>query len=537
MFEYIFTFGCFDKFHEGHIELFKSIQNQCEKIIVGLYNNDNITKLKNITNVDSYDIRKKNVERYADDIFMIDEIDPVKSIEEYISKRFNDNILPLNIGSSKNNNKVINKNYKGELFFIHDYKDTFEYHYNDNTIIITRTDQNSGWGQNLLAYKKNWCFMRGDNNKNFPGINYVKSVMPIKYLPYSKEILLEKMNDNIKIIDIDMVFTYVNGYDPEFINLKNKYISDENKKYYPDIRNKGIDEIIFSVNSVIKYIPWIRTIFIVTSLNQIPPIDKELIQSGKVVIIDDKTIIEHIYLPTFNSDTIESYLHNIPGLSEIFLYNNDDMMHFDYVHRSDIYKIENDKIVIKLINNDNYTIYLNRIVSCLSLRKNNPLNLLLINNHKYIKYHNKLLSKLSKKFNFGSEYAHRIFNTIDFLLELNGNESLYLINNHHTKILRKSTLKYIEEKYSNKLTEMRNHRFRGPNYIQYLFFAINIDNMLNNNIIIKNKQYVYEGYFDNKNYKEGVFDNVLKMRPKFVCLNSMNNTYRDDFFKFINKII
>ena len=119
-------------------------------------------------------------------------------------------------------------------------------------------------------------------------------------------------------IDIDMVFTYADGYDPEFIKMKNNYLNIENKKYNPDIRIKSINEIIYSVNSVIKFIPWIRKIFIVTN-NQVPPIDKQLITSGKVIIIDQNTIVEPKYLPTFNSDVIESYLHNIPDLSEIFL--------------------------------------------------------------------------------------------------------------------------------------------------------------------------------------------------------------------------
>ena len=40
---------------------------------------------------------------------------------------------------------------------------------------------------NLLNYKK-WCFMRASDNKNFPSIEYIKDIMPIKYLPYSKDI-------------------------------------------------------------------------------------------------------------------------------------------------------------------------------------------------------------------------------------------------------------------------------------------------------------------------------------------------------------
>jgi hypothetical protein len=111
------------------------------------------------------------------------------------------------------------------------------------------------------------------------------------------------------------------------------------------------------------------------------------------------------------------------------------------------------------------------------------------------------------------------------------------VNNHHTKILRKSTLKYIEEKYPIELDKLRCHRFRGVDYIQYLFFAINIDNILNHNIIINDSQHTYVRYFDNKNFKPGVFDDVLEMRPKFVCLNSMNYTFKDGLKELMKKII
>lgn len=311
-------------------------------------------------------------------------------------------------------------------------------------------------------------------------------------------------------IDVDMVFTYVDGYDAKFIKLKNKYIDDKNnhKKIYPDIRTKGLDEIIFSVNSVIKYIPWIRTIFIVTN-NQIPPIDKKLITSGKVIVIDHKTIIEKKYLPTFNSDTIESYLHNIPGLSEIFLYNNDDMMHFNHVYRSDIYKKENEKIKIKTINTYN-------ILASLP--------------------HELLTRLLAKVKNGYIRNYQRINYTVNLLLKIN--PKIQLVNNHHTKILRKSTLKYIEENYSNELKAIRTERFRGTNYIKYLFFAMNIDNILNNNnITINHSRDVYVKQFNSLKYKHNIFDDVLKKRPKFVCLNSMNYTFEDGLKQLMKQVI
>ena len=299
-------------------------------------------------------------------------------------------------------------------------------------------------------------------------------------------------------IDIDIVFTYVNGYDPEFIKLKNSYINDKNKKYNPDIRSKGIDEIIYSVNTVIKFIPWIRKIFIVTP-NQIPPIDKKLIDTGKVIIVDQNKIIEKKYLPIFNSDVIESYLHNIPELSEIFLYNNDDMMHLNYIDRSDIYEVKNNKILLKIRNNYHYN---KKIVDNIKIK---------------------------------AEYSNRLVFTKNLFLK--SNPKCRLINNHHTKFLRKSTMKYIEKKFTTLLDKMRANRIRGVGYIQYLFFLLNIDNILHNNIIINDSNDFIEKHYGNKNANDDIFNDFLQKRPKFACLNSMNSTFKEIFQQFMKKIL
>jgi len=294
-------------------------------------------------------------------------------------------------------------------------------------------------------------------------------------------------------IDVDLVFTYVNGYDPKFIKLKNSYLNTLNKKYNPDIRSKGLDEIIYSLNSVIKFIPLIRKIFIVTN-NQIPPIDNQLISSGKVIIIDQNTIVDPKYLPTFNSDVIESYLHNIPDLSEIFLYNNDDMMHLNHIDRRDIYEVRNNKILLKIRNNYN---------------KNRPI--------------------------YDNEYSQRLHYTKKLFLKVD--PKFRLINNHHTKFLRKSTMKYIENTFITLLDKMRVNRVRGTGYIQYLFFLLNVDNMQHNNIIINYGKDIIEKFLGNKKASPFLFNDILQKRPKFTCFNSMNLDFKDIFQQIMNKIL
>lgn len=310
---------------------------------------------------------------------------------------------------------------------------------------------------------------------------------------------------------VDMVFTWVDGTDDKIIKERNLYKNENNIVLNPRVRYEQLNEIIFSIKSVLKFIKWINKIYIVTN-NQIPPIDKYLIESGKVIIIDQNDIIPKKYLPTFNSDVVESFLHNIEGLSEIFLYNNDDMMHFNYVKRSDVYEItKNNKIVFKIIND--YNVILN--------------NKLCINFYLFF----------SKILKMNREYADRLRCTINDLYHHYDDNTFKLVHNHHTKFLRKSTMKYIENEFSEELHKMRKHRFRSVGYIQYLFLFMNVDNKLHKNIITKKSKGspVYVIQFDyTLRSANDCFTTILRKRPKFACLNSMNYSLKDKFEKCMN---
>lgn len=125
------------------------------------------------------------------------------------------------------------------------------------------------------------------------------------------------------MIDIDLVYLWVNGNDPEWIAKRNACIGETSKEE-ENCKGRYVDndELKFSLRSVEKYAPWIRKIFIVTD-HQIP----EWLDTShpKVQIVDHTEIMPAEYLPCFNSVVIEHHLHKIPGLSEHFLYANDDM--------------------------------------------------------------------------------------------------------------------------------------------------------------------------------------------------------------------
>ena len=124
---------------------------------------------------------------------------------------------------------------------------------------------------------------------------------------------------------IDLVYLWVDGDDPVWLEKKiywQKKYGIYNEYAAGVSRYRDRDELKYSLRSTEKYLPWVRTIFIVTD-HQIP---KWLnTQHPKIRMIDHTDIFPLDALPVFNSSAIETRLPVIPDLSEHFIYTNDDV--------------------------------------------------------------------------------------------------------------------------------------------------------------------------------------------------------------------
>lgn len=127
---------------------------------------------------------------------------------------------------------------------------------------------------------------------------------------------------------IDIVYTWVNGGDPAFretvIHHKASHQICNTREAVNECRWQSRDELKYSLRSIDLYLPWVNHIYIVTNGQALP--DWLDVSHPKLTIVTHDQIIDHAYLPTFNSHVIESCLHRIPGLSEHYLYMNDDVM-------------------------------------------------------------------------------------------------------------------------------------------------------------------------------------------------------------------
>jgi len=116
---------------------------------------------------------------------------------------------------------------------------------------------------------------------------------------------------------MDIVITYVNGADPQW----QRSYSDYTHKPLITKRYRDWGTLKYLLRAIEKNLPFIENVFlVVSSMSQVP----EWASSGLKVITHDM-IIPKDYLPTFNSTSIEMFLHRIPGLSEEYIYFNDDI--------------------------------------------------------------------------------------------------------------------------------------------------------------------------------------------------------------------
>ncbi len=126
---------------------------------------------------------------------------------------------------------------------------------------------------------------------------------------------------------VDVVYTWVDGNDAEWDVARERRlaeVSDETMRTRAASgRARFVDrgELRYSMRSVHLLAPWVRRIHLVTA-GQVPPwldVDHPMIN-----LVDHRDLLPADALPTFNSHAIESVLHRIEGLSEHFLYFNDD---------------------------------------------------------------------------------------------------------------------------------------------------------------------------------------------------------------------
>lgn len=130
--------------------------------------------------------------------------------------------------------------------------------------------------------------------------------------------------DTVPQFPIDAVYTWVNAADPAWRSSAAQF--RDLIAIDPD-RFVQSEELRYSLRSLEFFAPWIRRVHVLT--NCAPP--AWFVPSDRIRWIDHRDVIPAEYLPLFNSDAIETFLHRLPDLAEHFIYLNDDFLLADSV--------------------------------------------------------------------------------------------------------------------------------------------------------------------------------------------------------------
>ncbi|MEV5908888.1 stealth family protein [Streptomyces chartreusis] len=143
-------------------------------------------------------------------------------------------------------------------------------------------------------------------------------------LPSFVPLTLPTVND--VTFPVDIVYTWVDGEEPQMRAKRARYqengIAEILDKETGASRYTSHDELKYSLRSLAMYADFVRHIYLVTDGQKPHWLDDSV---PGITVVDHRDIFPEGVLPVFNSHAIETRLHHIPGLSEHYLYFNDDV--------------------------------------------------------------------------------------------------------------------------------------------------------------------------------------------------------------------
>ena len=303
---------------------------------------------------------------------------------------------------------------------------------------------------------------------------------------------------------IDLVITWVDGNDPEWIRERQKY-RDPGADTRPQ-RYRDWGFLRFWFRGIERFAPWARTIHFVTYGHVPAWLDRE---HPKLHITDHREFMPKEALPTFSSRAIEANLHRIPGLSERFIYFNDDMF---LIQKSDPGDFFRDGLPVDML-------ALQPVVA-------NPVNPVMsyayLNTSLAISRHFDKRSCMKRRplqfFYPGYPFLHLGYNLLETVFPRYS--GFYTV--HGPSPFRKSTFSEVWEKEEELLRRTTLHRFRNSEDVsQYLFREWAKQK---GEFVPANLHRMFR-YLDGADCSEQNLDVIRRQKCKMICLNDSDRPF------------
>lgn len=303
---------------------------------------------------------------------------------------------------------------------------------------------------------------------------------------------------------IDFVIAYVDGRDPVWRKKKNHYLGIDDEGDNRDIRFRSWDNLKYWFRGVEKFAPWVNKVYLVTD-DQAP--DWLNPSYEKLVLVNHSDYIPEKYLPVFSANPIELNLFRIKGLSDKFVFFNDDTFLLSPVKPEQFFKdglpcdyaIESpfsvhDRVFAHIIAND---------------------ILVLNETHK-----RKKSLKLHRKKFYSLAYPRGCMQNLMFK-RLRRNRFFGFANDHMPNAILKSVCKAVWEGSYETLDNTCYNRFRNSDDVnQYVFLNYQYANGLFTPYTWKGKRKFIR--VKDKNI-QNVAEMVATQRYQMICINDVDN--------------
>lgn len=304
---------------------------------------------------------------------------------------------------------------------------------------------------------------------------------------------------------IDFVILYCDGSDPAFIAKRSKYLpadSPEDDAETGVVRIRDYGTLPYWFRAVEQNAPWVRKIHLVTD-DQVP--EWIVREHPKLHLVDLKDFIPEQYLPLFNSCAIEIFLHRIEGLSEQFVYFNDDTFLNASVTPGDFFKKGRPRLRFELTNKY-------------------PLGLTSYYYHIYndMRLVNRLCTSVRGTFGLirrsvGRAYGFKVSRDNFVLLAaraLTWSGFPYVRLSHQAEPMLRSVFEYLWERFGDWFELTASHRFREETDLnQEVFIRYSI---CSGKFETSHRTY---RYFSLSNEAETINDFIVNGRSQMLCVN------------------
>ncbi len=318
--------------------------------------------------------------------------------------------------------------------------------------------------------------------------------------------------------EIDFVITWVDGNDPAWKRQRNLAAQASEQIQKTDNRKERYrdwDNLQYWFRGVEQFAPWVRKVHFVT-WGHIP--DWLNIAHPKLNIVRHDEFIPKDFLPTFNSHTIEWNLHRIKGLSEKFVYFNDDMFFVDKVKETDFF--QDGKPVDMLAFQPDVANIDDPVMPYIYL--NNTMLLA-----KYFQKRPNMMKQPGAYFHIGYPPAYFLYNIME--LAFPRFTGFYTV--HGPSPLKKSTYETLWNLEPEPLTSVCSHAFRHKEDVSQ--YVLREYQKLQGDFVPQNVQKLC-GYFNLENQNLKLTKTIEKHKIPMVCLNDSN--YAIDFEKVQKEI-